>query len=350
MKECLTPILHAVKQYIYVQSKHIIATSMPLPSAPPALSASSAQPPALDAASPVPLLEALDRCWPVVEQLTASTSAGDMQRRGSTLRSLQEQEGEGGADDFGQGSLERVLLGMVEAALHAQFTAVLNIARGKEVPGAEDQGWAGEQTEEMSLAAFTVTQKVGAEDGEDAEEAAEAESKHVCDLLPVVTRLLKIVFQHTRIPAIRDCFILSVQRRLMPLLNRAQLSPAGCVTCIGLIQDYSMVLQRCNMPVLQHTRGLDLCVDRLMDAYDEQSKSKIVDWVSNIVTKEQKCEAVLTGEYYYTYGPSDLFLNINTALSVAVEDHKLTGRALYRVAAMYALDLMPHARFILNSV
>lgn len=111
---------------------------------------------------------------------------------------------------------------------------------------------------------------------------------------------------------------------------------------IGRMQHYKRVVSslvrdaRIRAP---YDHALDLCVDALMDVYDEQSKLKIVGWVGNLVLKE-RCAQPKTfnregGRFPQTYGPSDLFLNINTAFEAAVHAHKLTGRALARVASIY---------------
>ena len=84
----------------------------------------------------------------------------------------------------------------------------------------------------------------------------------------------------------------------------------------------------------------DSLIDELMDQHDEQQKARIIGWVGNILHNEENNNADKDDEgYYYTSGPQDLFLNINSLYDHAVQSD-LGAKALFRIAIMYAHVLL----------
>jgi len=91
-------------------------------------------------------------------------------------------------------------------------------------------------------------------------------------------------------------------------------------------------------PVLEKMNEL---VDRLMDVHDDATKQKVLGWVSNLLKQEERSMPELRagqGEdrnksYYFTSGPSDLFLNLNTLYDS--QSTSLHGRPLARIALVH---------------
>ena len=84
----------------------------------------------------------------------------------------------------------------------------------------------------------------------------------------------------------------------------------------------------------------DSLIDELMDEHDEQQKARIIGWVGNILHNEENNTADKDDEgYYFTSGPQDLFLNINSLYDHAVQSD-LGAKALFRIAIMYAHVLL----------
>ena len=84
----------------------------------------------------------------------------------------------------------------------------------------------------------------------------------------------------------------------------------------------------------------DSLIDELMDQHDEQQKARIIGWVGNILHNEENTNADKDDEgLYYTSGPQDLFLNINSLYDHAVQSD-LGAKALFRIAIMYAHVLL----------
>lgn len=168
---------------------------------------------------------------------------------------------------------------------------------------------------------------------------AKAQPKTVLDYFPIVLNELRTVLKEAG-QQIAYMYYVQYSKRLMPLVKTARLTPGGCITCVGFLQELMALTTKIAPPDLaEEILGMEICIDVFMDEYDKQSKDRVIQWVSNSVIKEQTAEVKSFNDetkYLYTYGPSDLFLNLNTAFNVAVETHKLKGRALSRVASIYA--------------
>ena len=127
-------------------------------------------------------------------------------------------------------------------------------------------------------------------------------------------------------------------------------SRLGMSSILAVVSWISTYIELVEQDLLEGSRSsaseilqkMDDLVDKFMDVHDEHAKEKILSWISNILRQEEKASVELNpgGEedtkknvYYFTSGPSDLFLNINTLFDS--QSANLTGRPLARIALMY---------------
>lgn len=198
------------------------------------------------------------------------------------------------------------------------------------------------------------------------EEEDEGEGLNFFQKMDALCSDLDDIARCTSIPAILDFFTVIYMRRIKYQLEngdgelgklsrskkkkgtvsaqdmiQANLTTTTCVRIIEAIQKFGPVLKKMlrynKKEFEQKNHTLSIHVDKFMDQYDSHSRNKIVSWVDNILAAEKVAvpEFRKTKGYYYTTGPEDLFCNINSAFSVAVEEHNLLGQALARVAMLY---------------
>ena len=115
------------------------------------------------------------------------------------------------------------------------------------------------------------------------------------------------------------------------------------LTAVKWLYTYTTLVEQ----MLGHTEAsvrmcsdFDSLIDELMDEHDEQQKARIIGWVGNILRNEENNSADKDDDgFWYTSGPQDLFLNINSLYDHAVQSD-LGAKALFRIAIMYAHVLL----------
>lgn len=247
-------------------------------------------------------LQMISFAWPVMDLLPTSNvdrADGHFKHKEITFPSLQE-------------LIMYILSGCVEQ-------------RFLDVYGLKDEG----NDDSFSIDGFSCA--VESDDEDDADEKGDGNAS-LLDSMRQINCDMALFEEYCEIDLLTKQFTNLYHLHVIPILDdHMKLKSSGqsiqVIQSLQRYQHHMMQLIDSLEEATEKCADVDLYIDVYMDLYEKQCKSKIIQWVSNILNSEKDSEPFKSkdDDLYYTNAATDLFTNINTAFSVAKDSHHLKG-------------------------